>query len=254
MAQVEQSATWKSFVYSPSGQRQVLLGLLSLGILIPVVFNQYLSPIIILFPFVLVGGVLLVRKGRPKSIPTWVTFNAVSFFLLVYGAHRIGSVLSLNHLLLFLVAMLAYDLIGVRTGKMQSMNKSMLTLSVPIVLLLPHSPAFSYDSFKEIINEEGLEGLHGSDHGVMMLGIGDAVLPGALAIGASGFGTAYSLGLTTITTTQVTTILGGIVGLSILIWAELPRPIAALTVSVPGSLLGFALGVLIDPAAGLPIV
>lgn len=251
MAEVDTNSGWNSHIYTPTGQRQLLLGILSVGVVLPVLFAEYLAPIIILSPFVVIGGVLLVRKGLPEVLPTWVTFNCVSFFIIVYAAYTIGTTLPLPLLFVFLLALLVYDIVGVETGKMQSMNRTMLMASVPIVLLLPHSQRFSYASFREIIDEQGLEGLHGSEHGVMMLGIGDAVLPAALGIGTGVLGTAYHIGPLAVTVTQLTTALGGIVGLSLLVWADLPRPIAALTVSVPGALIGFGLGIIVDPTASL---
>lgn len=237
-------------IYTAAGQRQLLVSILTAGITLPVLFSSYLSPIIVLAPVVVIGGTILVRRDAPDFAPTWVVFNCVSFFIIVYAAYTIGTTLTLPVLVVFLVALLGYDIIGVETGAMQSMNQTMLTASVPIMLLLPHSPEFSYSSFREIIRRDGLEGLHGSKHGVMMLGIGDAVLPAALAIGCRSLGTVHQLGVVSVTVPQVSVVLGGVVGLGILIWAELPRAIAALTVSVPGALLGLVLGVLVDPTAG----
>ncbi|MHC3381703.1 presenilin family intramembrane aspartyl protease [Haloarcula sp. H-GB5] len=240
-----------NYIYTQSGQRQLLLAMLTAGVVFPVLFAEFLSPVIVLSPVVVIGGTLFVRHGFPKGIPTWITFNCVSFFIIIYAAYTIGTTLPVHLLLLFLLGLLVYDVVGVETGKMQKMNQTMLLSGLPIVLLLPHSPEFSYDSFRDIIREDGLEGLHGSAHGVTMLGIGDAVLPAALGVGAGIVGTAYHFGPVTITTVQCFAALGGILGLAALIWADLPRPIAALTVSVPGALLGFVVGLLVDPTATL---
>lgn len=238
-------------IYTPSGQRQLLLTILTAGVVLPVLFAEYLSPVIVLSPIVVIGGTLLVRRGLPEAIPTWITFNCVSFFIIIYAACTIGTTLPVHLLVLFLLGLLVYDIVGVETGKMQEMNQTMLLSGIPIVLLLPHSPDFSYDSFRDIIREDGLEGLHGSPHGVTMLGIGDAVLPAALGVGAGVVGTAHHFGPVTITAVQSLAALGGVLGLAALIWADLPRPIAALTVSVPGALLGFVAGLLVDPTATL---
>lgn len=238
-------------IYTPSGQRQLLLTILTAGVIFPVLFAGYLSPVIVLSPIVVIGGTVLVRHGLPKAIPTWITFNCVSFFIIIYAAFTIGTTLPVHLLVLFLLGLLVYDIVVVETGKMQEMNQTMLLSGIPIVLLLPHSPEFSYDSFRNIIREDGLEGLHGSAHGVTMLGIGDAVLPAALGVGADAVGTAHHFGPVTITNVQSLAALGGVLGLAALIWADLPRPIAALTVSVPGALLGFVAGLLVDPTATL---
>lgn len=237
--------------YTPAGQQQTLIAILSVCVALPVIFVDVLSPIVVLAPVVLIGGVLLVRYGRPQSIPTWITFNLVSSFLIVYASYNIGTTLTPPLLVVFVLGLLIYDIVGVQIGAMQSMNRRMLLGGVPIVLLLPHSRAFTYSGFKSIVDDEGLEGLHGSDYGVTMLGIGDAVIPAALAVGASTLGVAYGLGPFTFTIPQVTTAVGGICSLVLLIKADLPRAIAALTASVPGALIGFALGLFLDPTIGL---
>lgn len=251
MTEAKTTSDWRSHVYTSTGQRQLLLAILTIGMLIPVLFVEYLDPLVWLFPVVTIGGIILVRRGKPESIPTWVTFNCISFFLLVYAAYAIGTTLTTELVLLFLCGLMVYDIIGVQTGGMQSLNKSMLTTGIPIVLLMPHTPQFRYDAFTSIIETEGHEGLHGSDHGVMLLGIGDAVLPAALGIAAGGYGTVSTIGQLSATLPQVGAVVGGLVGLAILLWANLPRAIAALTVSVPGAVTGFALGMFIDPTTSI---
>jgi presenilin-like A22 family membrane protease len=79
-----------------------------------------------------------------------------------------------------------------------------------------------------------------------MLGIGDGFLPAALAVGAGTFGTATQIGVFSATLPQLTTAAGGIIGLALLMWADLPKAIAALIVSVPGALVGLGLGLLVE--------
>lgn len=130
---------------------------------------------------------------------------------------------------------------------MQSMAAKMIHWGIPIFILVPHTKEFDFGRFRSLVDEEGLEGLHGSDQGVSMLGIGDGFIPGALAVSAAAISTTIVLGPAAITIPQLGAAFGGIGGLAILMWAELPRAIAALIVSVPGALLGLSIGYAIDP-------
>ncbi len=233
-------------VYSAVGRKLTLIFIVGASILTPVIFEPYLEPIMTLFPIVALIGIGLVRTGRPHAIPTWIVFNMFSAFFMVYAAYAFGTTFSVQILIGFLLFMIVYDVVGVKGGQMQSMAGRMIRWGVPLFVMVPQSRTFSFDEFRAIVSEEGLEGLHGSDHGVSMLGIGDGFLPGALAVAASSVGTAYGFGLLQLTFPQVGAAIGGIIGLSILMWAELPRAIAALIVSVPGALIGFAAGYGLD--------
>lgn len=129
---------------------------------------------------------------------------------------------------------------------MQSMAGKMISWGVPIFIMAPHSEEFDFQKFVDIIQEEGLEGLHESNQGVSMLGIGDGFLPGALAISAVSLGSITLFNPIGLTFPQLGAALGGIIGLSLLMWAELPRAIAALIVSAPGALIGLGIGIGID--------
>jgi presenilin-like A22 family membrane protease len=235
--------------YKPGVQQIVLVGLLAVGILVPALFEEFLDPVIIGVLFVVPTGVYFVKNGERAPIAPWVILTATSLFLIIYGGYVVGITLSPIYAVGFALAVLVYDIVGVQTGKMQSMNSAMLTNGIPVVLLLPHTPAFEYETFKSIIETEGLDGLHGSDQGVMMLGIGDPIIPAAIAVSCASLGTVYSLGPIGVTLPQVSAGIGGLLGLAVLPAIELPRAIAALTASVPGALLGLAIGVLIDPSA-----
>jgi presenilin-like A22 family membrane protease len=234
--------------YNPGVQHGLLIGLLSVGILVPPLFDRYLEPIIFLVVVVVPMGMHLVRTQK-TAIPAWLILTATSTFLIIYGAYVVGITLTPKLAVLFAIALLAYDIVGVQTGAMQSMNASMLSRGVPVVLLFPHSPKFDYPTFIEIVRSDGLNGLHGSDQGVTMLGIGDPIIPGALAVSCSSLGAVHSLGAISVTIPQIGVALGGIFGLVLLSTINLPRAIAALTMSVPGAILGLIVGVVIDPTA-----
>jgi presenilin-like A22 family membrane protease len=220
--------------------------MVSLCIITPVLFTQYLEPIRTIFPIVALTGIILIRRGIPSFIPTWIVFNAFSCYFMIYAGYSFGTQFSTKLLLAFLVGMTIYDMIGVSGGQMQSMATRMINYGVPIFVLVPHSRSFSFEEFRNIIKEDGLEALHESDHGISMLGIGDGFLPGALAVSAGGWGTTMELGLIEITPPQIGAAVGGIISLMILMWAELPRAIPALIMSVPGAIIGLGIGYGVD--------
>lgn len=249
MAQVSETSTVPPSVYTPEGRRTLLIAIVSTAIILPSLLTPYLEPVVTLFPIVAITGIYLVRSGRPSRIPTWVVFNTFSAYIIVYAAYSFGTTFQLELLGLFLLGMIVYDTLGVKGGQMQSVAGKMIQYGVPLFVMVPHSRKFSFEAFREIVAEEGLEGLHESDHGISMLGVGDGFLPGALAVAAGSIGTQFAVGPIAVSVPQVTTALGAIVALGILMWAELPRAIAALIVSVPGALLGLAVGLLLDPVA-----
>lgn len=233
-------------LYSPSGRQAFFVSLISIAIFTPTLLTEYLEPVVTFFPIVAIIAIAMVRTGKPAAIPTWAVFNMFSVYLMVYAGYSFGTMLPVELLILFLLGMLVYDMIGVKGGQMQSMAAKMISYGIPIFILVPHSESFSFERFREIVSEEGLEGLHGSDHGISMLGIGDGFLPAALAVSAGTFGTATQIGVLSATLPQLTTAAGGIVGLALLMWADLPKAIAALIVSVPGALVGLGLGLLVE--------
>jgi hypothetical protein len=249
MAQVSETSTVPASVYTTEGRRILLIAIVSTAIVLPSLLTPYLEPVVTLFPIVAITGIYLVRSGRPSQVPTWVVFNTFSAYIIVYAAYSFGTTFQLELLGLFLLGMIVYDTLGVKGGQMQTVAGKMIQYGVPLFVMVPHSRAFSFEAFRGIVTEEGLEGLHESDHGISMLGVGDGFLPGALAVAAGSIGTQFAVGPIAVSVPQVTTALGAIIALGILMWAELPRAIAALIVSVPGALLGLSVGVLLDPVA-----
>jgi len=233
-------------IYTETRRKIFLILAVSVSIIYPVLAVDYLAPIRVWFPLVALLGIYLIRTERPKSIPTWVIYNIFSIYFMVYATYSFGTQLQPKWMVLFLGGMLIYDLVGVKGGQMQSMAGKMINWGVPIFILVPHTEQFDFSTFKGIISDEGLEGLHETDQGVSMLGIGDGFLPGALAISASTLGTITLFGPIQLTLPQVGAALGGITGLALLMWAELPRAIAALIVSVPGALIGLGIGIGLD--------
>lgn len=235
-----------SKIYTDNGRKTFLIAIVSISIITPLLTVEYLEPIQVWFPIVAVTGIILIRKGWPQSIPTWLLYNLFSMYFMMYAIYSFGIMLDIEIMVLFILGMTIYDIIGVKGGQMQSMAGKMINWGVPIFIMVPHTKNFEFSKFTQIIREEGLEGLHGSDQGVSMLGIGDGFLPGALAISAASVGSITLLGSLQLTLPQLGAAIGGIIGLSALMWAELPKAIAALIVSAPGALIGFGIGIGLD--------
>lgn len=229
--------------YTPSNQRVILTTLTIIGILTPTLFWSVLEPVTYWFPIVAILGIALIRTGYPTQIPTWMVFNFFSIYFMVYAAYSFGTRLGPSLMLLLIIGILAYDIIGVQTGTMQSMATRMIRFGIPVFLLVPHSAQFNFTSFTTILKEDGLEGLHGSKHGVTMLGIGDGFLPGALAVSAGSIGIGTTVGPLSVTLPQVTVGIGGIASLALLSYLKIPKTLAALIFSAPGAVLGFAAGI-----------
>lgn len=241
------------FIFTPTGQRSVLSLLIGISALLPILLQEYLSPIIILGPVLIIIGTFLVGNQTIQRVPHWVVLNATSVIVVAYSAYAIGITLSLQLVMVFAIGLFIYDIVAVKLGAMQGMSESMLPKGLPITFLIPHNQEFSYGKFSDVIENNGLAGLHESDQGVMMLGIGDVVIPTAIALSAGQLGTNIATNNFIVTIPQISILVGGLLGLGLLVWARLPRAIAALTVSVPGSLLGLAVGYLLDPKILLTI-
>jgi len=233
-------------IYDPDSRSALLVAMVSFAIITPILFVAHLQPVMTFFPIVALTGIILIRTGRPNFIPTWIVFNIFSLYFIIYAAYSFGTTFSTEILVLVLLGMVVYDVVGVQGGQMQSMAGRMISYGVPVFILVPHSRSFTFEGFQNVIKEDGLEGLHESDHGISMLGIGDGFLPASLAVSAGTIGVAAQVGTISITIPQIGIALGGIVGLSLLMYADLPKAVAALIVSVPGALIGFGLGLLVD--------
>lgn len=236
----------RDLMYTPAGQKSILSLLIGFSALLPILLQQYLSPIVVLGPALIIVGTFIVGNKSLQQIPHWVVLNATSFIVVGYSAYAIGNTLSVQLTVLFALGLFIYDVVAVKYGIMQGMSESLLPKGLPITFLIPHSKEFSYEKFSSVIRESGLAGLHESDQGVMMLGIGDIVIPVAIALSMGQVGTNLGTIDYIITIPQLGVLLGGLIGLGLLIWARLPRAIAALTVSVPGSLIGLVAGYMID--------
>lgn len=240
-------------IYTPTGQRSMLSLLIGVSALIPILLQEHLSPIIVLGPILIIIGTSLVGNQLIQQVPHWVVLNVTSIIVVAYSAYAIGITLSLQLVVAFAIGLFVYDIVAVNLGAMQGMSESMLPKGLPITFLIPHNRAFSYEKFSEVIENNGLAGLHESNQGVMMLGIGDIVIPTAIALSAGQLGTNVATEYFIVTIPQISILVGGLLGLGLLVWARLPRAIAALTVSVPGSLLGLAAGYILDPKILLAI-
>lgn len=204
-----------------------------------------------LMPILLLLGVGIgVRKGRPQWMPTWVIFNANTLILGVYSAWAVGSLIPPWVAIAGAALFVVYDITSVHlSGYMEAMSKETFGVGYPAAFILPHNvQTFSYEAFVQTVKKEGLVSTHDDpETGVSMLGIGDVVIPGAIAVSiryalegtepglAIGVGSLPPVG-------SLIVAVGGLVGITgLLIWE--PRKIAALTVIVPVTIASVGIGI-----------
>jgi len=215
--------------------------------LTPALFERHLSPIIVAGPAAILIGVYVINMNRGLPLPRWVLLNATSLIVVGYSGYAVGITLPFRWLVVAVFGFFIFDILAVKTGTMQSMSESLLPRGLPIMFLIPHRREFDFEEFGSIISSDGLEGLHGSQHGAMMLGVGDLIIPVSLAISFNASSTSLALGPLSTTFPKLGTVIGGAAGLLLFAWVRLPRAIAALTIAVPSAFLGLAIGIVIDP-------
>lgn len=130
---------------------------------------------------------LLVKK------PSWVVINISAFLLSVGIATMFGISLAPTPVIVLLVILAIYDAISVyKTKHMISLAESVSKINAPMLFIIPRG------------NEK------------MMIGVGDIVVPTILAVSVQKFVDAPSIAFIKIP--ALSTILGGLIGLLLLIY------------------------------------
>lgn len=182
--------------------------------------------------------------------PEWYVVNVAGVMLCAAIVAIIGISLVPGLVLAVLVGMAVYDAYSVYvSGHMQSLVDGSLDLAIPMAFVLPRSPSFSLTAvggIGELTDEEG---------GASLLGYGDAVIPGMMAVSAGQFLDAPTLlsGAPFLNAPALGALVGGIVGTAALhvLLSKLEGAQPALIVLNPAVIGGYLLGAL---AAGVPFV
>jgi len=177
-------------------------------------------------------GAMLVR-------PEWYTINLVAFVAGCGVTALLGMSLGILPAIILLVALAIYDAIAVYgTKHMVTLAEGVLPLDLPVLFVVPKKKDFSIKQMKarKIITEK-------SEREAMLMGVGDAVIPGILVVSAFVFlpeevnaiaGASFLVSLGSM--------IGGILGFAALMsLVQKGRPHAGLPLLNGGTLAGFLL-------------
>ena len=144
---------------------------------------------IILPPVLVIGGIPVVPVvigagfvGLLAIYPEWYVLNAVGVLVGAGAVGLLGMTLGIRTAVILLVLLAVYDLISVYgTKHMLTLAEGAMRGRLPVVLVIPLSLSFSILS-----NDEDDESF--APDGALVIGLGDAVIPGLLATSAALYG------------------------------------------------------------------
>ncbi len=178
----------------------------------------FVSIFYVLVPFLdiyaLILAVIIIVALVKK--PHWIIIDISAFLLAVGIATMFGISLEPLPVIVLLAILAAYDAISVyKTKHMVSLADSVTRINAPMVFIIPR----------------GQE--------KMLMGVGDVVIPGILAVSAQRFTSSFEIGF--IKLSALLTILGGFLGLMLLLYLVEKRKgaHAGLPFINTGAVLGF---------------
>ena len=135
------------------------------------------------------GGVVAGVVGLGLFLALW--FHSEWYVVDVAGVMLCAAIVAIfgislvpGLVLAILVGMAVYDAYSVYvSGHMQSLVDGSLDLEIPMAFVLPRDPSFSLqsvDSIGDLADDEG-------EGGASLLGYGDAIIPGIMAVSAGNF-------------------------------------------------------------------
>lgn len=182
--------------------------------------------------------------------PEWYVLNVAGIVIGAGAVALLGVTLGIRPAILLLVVLAVYDLISVYgTKHMLTLAAGAMRGNLPVVLIVPLTFPFS-------IREENDDESIGPD-GAVVIGLGDAVIPGMLVTSAAVYGPIEPtiVGPLAISTLVVGAIVGtllGLVGLFVLTTREKAHP--GLPFLSSGAILGYLLGAAIGGVAPLEAI
>ena len=165
------------------------------------------------------------------SKPNWVVVNITGLILSIGIASIWSLVLGIWFALALLVLMAVYDYISVfKTKHMVTLANVAISEKIPMLFVIPESNDFDMDSIS-IEHREGNKAL--------LLGFGDIAIPTVLVVSSSVYGIQRSLLF------FILPLLGGIAGMTYLMFFMKRRPAPGLPAINSGVIAGFALALLL---------
>ena len=151
-----------------------ITGLISFLVLVEVAPAPFEHGIGILVP---VGGAILLVVAV-ATYPEWWVIDLAGVFVGVGAVVLFGITFGLRTILLLLVLLAIYDFISVyKTRHMLSLAEGALAWRLPVVLFVPTHRGFSLRDDTTMDIDSGVTG-------VIVIGLGDAIIPGMLVTGA----------------------------------------------------------------------
>lgn len=129
----------------------------------------------------LVGPV--VYSGLREYDLYWPLFDVAALALATYAAVGVGQLMRPGVLVVFLVAIILWDRIAVGSGIMGSLAGSVLSWGLPLVVLVPTRLRLDHDALVDAVTADGA-----TPELLVGIGLGDLVLPAALAVSVMSFG------------------------------------------------------------------
>ncbi|MCW3997962.1 MAG: presenilin family intramembrane aspartyl protease [Candidatus Bathyarchaeota archaeon] len=165
----------------------------------------------------IIGAIVLLIALIKK--PEWYVINTIAIFIGVGTIAIMGISLSVSIIILLLVAMAIYDAIAVyKTKHMIDLADSFIDLKLPVMFVVPKKRNYSLlketKTLKEKLKEKG-------EREAYLLGVGDVVFPGLLAV--SAFHTLASNGLLMGISVLIGTLIGYIALMTLVIKGK-PQP------------------------------
>ncbi|MDL5361103.1 presenilin family intramembrane aspartyl protease PSH [Halalkalicoccus sp. NIPERK01] len=230
-------------------------------ILASVLLSWYVL-VVVVPPVLTVGDVHLLAALGALAIgaglavhPEWYVIDAAGVVMGAGAAGLFGITFGILPALVLLVVLAVYDAISVYgTKHMLSLADGVMEIKVPVLLIVPVSPDYSFlDEGESEASDGSTDGDDGEGRDAFFIGLGDAVIPTILIASAAFFVPAPSLEVPGVALTLPA--LGGIVGmlagLLVLLWMVLQgRAHAGLPLLNGGTIAGYLLGAL---ASGLTL-
>lgn len=198
------------------------------------------ADIVNVVPTAIALGLTFVLLKRPE----WYVIDAVGFLVGVGAATILGVSLGIFPALLLLAILAIYDAISVyKTKHMLALAEGATELRLPVLFIVPPSRKFDMSALDDMdLNDREKDG----ERGAMMMGVGDAVIPGILVVSSAVFlspNTDVLVYSAAALLTSLLTLVGAFIGFAFLMRAVATgRPQAGLPFLNGGAIAGYLIG------------
>lgn len=225
--------------------RYVILGAITFTMIF--VFSIPFTYLFVFLPFpwdayTSLAATLVVSLGLAYALlryPEWYVVDAVGLSVAVGVTALVGISFGVLPAFVFLVALAIYDAVAVyKTKHMITMADAISSLRLPILLVIPKRLPYSFLKQERLTEQLAT----GEERAAMFMGLGDIIIPGILVVSAFSNlpSVATVMGLTANLLVAVVTLLGTLVGFSLLMGFVLKgNPQAGLPLLNSGAILGY---------------